>query len=438
MVLENNVADQASNKDHVPLKRSIGLWLLIFYGLGNILGAGIYVLVGKVAGAAGYGAPLSFIGASIAAGFTAFTYGELAARYPVSAGEAVYLYKGFHLNWLSTLVGLLLTLSGIASAAAIANGFAGYFQTLMPLPDTLLIISLILSLGLIAIWGIGESVKLAAVFTTIEILGLLIIAGVGIYAINLDDLSNMTVANDIASYTPPDSHTSTVNIDGKEQPWHLVGIFTGAFLAFYAFIGFEDMINIAEEVKRPQRTLPQATIASLIIATVLYGLISIVAIAVVPPVALSESDAPLALVYQQATGQKPLIITIICLFAVINGALIQIIMGSRILYGMANNGWMPALLGRVNPATQTPIVATLVVVSLLLVFALLLPLLTLVELTSYLILIVFTLVNWALIRIKKQDPTPLGVSSYPMYVPVTGMVLSLAFVVIQLLLSLNY
>ena len=401
--------------EKVELRRSIGLVLLTLYGLGNILGAGIYVLVGKVAGEAGYAAPVSFFIASIAAGFSAFTYAELSARYPVSAGEAVYLYKGFKLNALSGLVGLMLALAGVASAAALAHGFAGYFQEIAHVPENLLVGGLILTLGVIASWGIGESVKVASLLTVIEIAGLVIIATVG-----LDRL----VGDGLTPALPLDNSS-----EGRE--FVLDGIFVGAFLAFYAFIGFEDMINIAEEVKNPQRNLPLATIFSLIAATVLYALISYVSVNVVDPQRLSESNAPLALVYAESTGKDALLITIISLFAVVNGALIQIIMGSRILYGMANNGWMPQFLTSINARTQTPLVSTVIITLALLIFALAFPFVTLVEMTSYLILSVFTLVNWALLRIKKVDPNPEGVKTFPIIIPILGMTVSLLFIVLQ-------
>ncbi|MBV1869595.1 MAG: amino acid permease [Gammaproteobacteria bacterium] len=401
--------------EKVELRRSIGLVLLTLYGLGNILGAGIYVLVGKVAGEAGYAAPVSFFIASIAAGFSAFTYAELSARYPVSAGEAVYLYKGFKLNVLSGLVGLMLALAGVASAAALAHGFAGYFQEIAHVSENLLVGGLILTLGVIASWGIGESVKIASLLTIIELLGLVIIATVG-----LDTLIGDSVIP-----------ASPLGSSRESSEFAIDGIFVGAFLAFYAFIGFEDMINIAEEVENPQRNLPLATILSLIAATALYALISYVSVNVVDPQRLSESNAPLALVYAESTGKDALLITIISLFAVVNGALIQIIMGSRILYGMANNGWMPQFLTSINARTQTPLVSTVIITLALLIFALAFPFVTLVEMTSYLILSVFTLVNWALIRIKKVDPNPEGVKTFPVIIPILGMTVSLLFIVLQ-------
>ncbi len=397
------------------LDRRIGLGLLLLYGLGNILGAGIYVLVGKVAGEAGYGTPLAFLLASVAAGFTVFSYAELSARYPVSAGEAVYLFEGFRKRGLSILVGVLLALSGIASAATISRGFAGYLQAFWVLPESFLIVVFILSLGLIALWGIAESLKFAALLTLAEILGLLMIVWVG-----SDSLTGQVVID-----------LSQIELKEVLSP----GIFLGAFLAFYAFIGFEDMVNIAEEVESPQRNLPLAAVLALAVATLLYCAISWIAVSVVSPVELSASDAPLALVYERASGQSSTIISVIGLLAIVNGALIQIIMGSRIIYGMACRGWMPAVFSQVHPGTKTPMYASVLVIVMLLVFALSMPLLNLAELTSFLVLSVFFMVNAALIKVKALYPNPSGVRVFPVWLPWCGLVISAAFIALKLILE---
>ena len=382
------------------LKRDLGPWLLTFYGLGNILGAGIYVLVGKVAEAAGYYAPLSFILAALIAAFTALTYAELLARFPVAAGEAVYLQEGFGLTWLSVLTGLLIAVAGILSAATITRGFAGYAQVLVQLPDWMLISAVLSALGALACWGIGQSVKAAALITIAELIGLILIIMVGASALgDLPAVFENTPSVDYLSIWP--------------------GIFKGAFLAFYAFIGFEDMVNVAEEVEHPERNMPRAIFAVLFIATVLYGLVALVAIANLSPEKLAASKAPLADIYQMATGQTPLLISLIGLFAVINGALIQIIMASRIFYGMSRRGWLPAVLGSINKSTHTPIIATLMVTGAISGLAIWLPLVSLAKSTSYLILVVFVLVNLALLRIRRQ-PAPDGVLVFPAWVPLVG------------------
>ena len=396
-----------------PLKRTLSLPLITFFGLGNILGAGIYVLVGKVAGPAGIYAPYAFVLASLIASFTAFTYAELSARYPVSAGEAVYLYKGFHWRWLSIVVGMLLVLAGIVSAAAISHGFVGYVQVFFAIPDAVLLVGLILVLGLVAFWGVGESVIVAAIFTVIEIIGLLLVVWVG-----------RDSFGDIHRLIEPAS---------AGDAWISVGLISGAFLAFYAYIGFEDMVNVAEEVKQPQKNLPRAIIISLLVSSALYFLVASVAVLSIEPQQLALSDAPLALVYAHHSNSKPVIITLISLFAVVNGALIQIIMGSRILYGMSCNGWLPAWFKQVHSKRQTPMVATGVVVGLLLLFALALKLVALAEMTSYLILTVFVLINLALLKIKRQEPYPENVKTWPVWIPVCGLVTSLALLVFKVL-----
>ena len=395
------------------LKRSLSLPLLTFYGLGNILGAGIYVLVGKVAGEAGYFAPLAFFIASIIAAISAFTYAELSARYPVSAGEAVYLYEGFGIEKLSLLVGLMISFAGIVSAAAIAHGFAGYLQVFFDLPDWLITSVLLCSLSALAAWGISQSVKVAALLTLIEISGLLIIIFVG---------AEETFQSVQQAPAAPDFMSS----------FSMLGLFAGAFLAFYAYIGFEDMVNIAEEVKNPRRTMPLAILLSVLISTLLYSGITLVAISVIPPQELAQSNAPLADIYTQATGKTPLVITIISMFAVVNGALIQIIMASRLLYGMARRNWLPAFLGKVNRTTRTPINSTLVTLLLMLLFALSLQLVSLAELTSYLVLSVFALVNLALIKIKQKHPHPEGVNVYSIWLPVLGFASTSLFLVFKL------
>ena len=400
---------------HQPaqLKRGLSLWLLVFYGLGNILGAGIYVLVGKVAGSAGLFAPIAFFVASLVAAFTALTYAELVARYPLSAGEAVYVQKGLRLPALSVVVGLLIVLMGSVSAATIARGFIGYLDILIELPDAAAITLLVFVLGATAIWGIVESVSIAALVTLIELLGLgLVLAVAG------DNL--FTIPDRLPELLPP------------MDPVIWQGIMLGAFLACYAFVGFEDMVNVAEEVRNPVRNVPLAILLALGITTLLYAAVSLAAVLTVAPDQLAASNAPLATVYEQATGSKPVVLSIISIFAVVNGALIQIIMSSRILYGMSRQGWLPALFGRVWSTTQTPVAATVAAAGTVLVLALWLPLVTLAKSTSFLVLIVFTLMNLSLLRIKLRDPHPEGIRVVPLWIPAGGIIASLGLLLFQL------
>lgn len=204
-------------KNTVSLKRSLSFQLVTYYGLGNILGAGIYVLVGKVAGHAGMYAPLSFLIASLVAALTAFTYAELSSRYPLSAGEAIYLQQGFNISALSVLVGLLIVLSGALSAATIVRGFVGYVQVLIDLPAEFIMLILVSILCGVASWGITESVRIAALFTFIEVLGLLLIIAV-------------------ASPKAIEFSPQLPELQSLSDPVVLQGVFVGAFLAFYALL----------------------------------------------------------------------------------------------------------------------------------------------------------------------------------------------------------
>jgi APA family basic amino acid/polyamine antiporter len=403
-----------SQEPKVQLRRALSLPLITFYGLGTILGAGIYVLVGKVAGAAGMYAPLAFLLASAVAAFTAFTYAELVARHPFSAAEAVYIQEGLKRRELTILVGLLIVFSGMVSSATIASGFVGYLRVFVDLPDTLVIVLVVLALGVLAAWGILESVTAAAVATVIEIAGLVLII-----AVSWESFA--ALPDRLPELLPP--------LDGTVW-W---GIALGSFLAFYAFIGFEDMVNVAEEVKDPERNMPRAIIIALVGSTILYLLVVTAAVLALPIATLSESEAPLALMFENATGSPPVLIAVISLFAVVNGALIQMIMSSRMLFGMGRAGWLPRVLAQVSGRTRTPLLATAVVTVGVMVFALWLPLVTLAQLTSFAILLVFVLVNLSLIAIKRNQPPPPGIRVYPIWVPYGGLLFALALLAFAML-----
>lgn len=392
------------------LKRSLGLPLAALYGLGNILGAGIYVLVGKVAGFSGTGTTLAFMVAMTTAAFTAFTYMELAGRYPVSASASVYLHKAFGKRWLSVLIGLAMVAGGIASAAALSQGFAGYLTSLVNIPGVVASVGLIILLGLIAIKGICESAKAAAVFTVIEVIGLLLILWFGRGALG---------------------NVETSEVFAVDPAFGIGGLIAGAFLAFYAFIGFEDMVNVAEEAKNPRKTMPLAILIALFASTILYLLVVIVATYTVSPAELAKSDAPLSLVFERSGGNAGLL-SLIGMMATVNGVIVQIIMGSRILYGLAKQGWLSNKLATVHPKNQTPVTATLLVAGLMILGTLLLPLVSLAQLTSLLVLSIFTLVNASLIIIKRRNEKHEGYITVPMAVPVIGTILCIGTIGYQI------
>jgi basic amino acid/polyamine antiporter, APA family len=396
------------------LRRSVNLPMLVFYGLGNIFGAGIYVLVGKIAGIAGIYAPLSFIVACIVVFFTALSYAELCARYPLSAGEAVYVNEGFRVPWLSTLVGLMIAFSGLFSAAAILHGFYGYLNSIVVLPESAIILILVATLGVIAIWGIQESMFFVFILTLIEMLGLGMVIYAGFQYIQIDQINFISLA--------PPLEFSVLHL-----------IIPGAFLAFYAFIGFEDMVNIAEEVKEPTKVIPKAIIITLVIVTFVYVSVVCISIFVMPIDALAQSSAPLKEVYENATGSDGTILSVIAMVAVINGALIQIIMVSRIFYGMGSQGWLPKFLTSVNDKTRTPIASIVVTVGFVFILVNLFELVTLAQFTSFFIFVVFTLVNLSLVFIKHRKPYIEGIKVYPVAIPIIAIIFNLILLGFQVI-----
>jgi basic amino acid/polyamine antiporter, APA family len=392
------------------LNRSLGLPLVTLYGLGNILGAGIYVLIGKVAGFAGESTTLAFVIAMVTAAVTALSYMELSGRYPVSASVSVYLHEAFGKRWLSVAIGLAMVGGGIASAAALAQGFAGYLNVFISVPTIVGSVGLLVVLGAIAMKGIGESAKTAAVLTGLEILGLVLIIWFGRKAFTQMDIHAMTSVDPAVG---------------------LGGVFAGAFLAFYAYIGFEDMVNVAEEAKNPSRTMPLAILISLVVSTVLYLLVVIVSTTVVSPAELADSSAPLTLVFERSGAGNVAVLSLIGVIAAMNGVIVQIIMGSRILYGLANEGWISRRFAVVHKSYKTPVTATLVILAAMIVATAVLPLVSLAQLTSLLVLTIFTLVNASLIVIKRRGGDHAGYVTVPAVIPYLGVLLCVGNVAFQ-------
>lgn len=402
----------------LELKRTITFPLITFYGIGSILGAGIYVLISKIAGISGMYMPFSFIVAGAVAGLSAFSYAEMSSRFPKSAGEAVYVNEAFGLNWLSSIVGWSIVVVAIVSVATLANGIVGYVELFIKIPDWLIKIVIITILYLIALWGVGESVLIAAIITVVELLGLLIIIYSGFESL-------LTFSERWTELIPP--FNSEI----------FSSILFGAFIAFYAYIGFEDMVNMAEEVKNPEKNMPLSIIMVLVITTILYIVVSLVAVLSLPIDRLSSSNAPFADLILKNSNFPVFIIGIISLVAVINGMLIQIIMGSRILYGMAKTDMAPLLFSYVYQKTQVPLISTTFIYIIVIFASLFLPILSLAKLTSTIILIVFATVNMSLIAIKFRERNS-GAKvmkerfSLPLFVPILGLLLTVAFLVFQI------
>jgi amino acid transporter len=387
------------------LKRSLSLFQATLYGLGVTIGAGIYVLIGAAAARAGMQAPIAFLLAAIIMGFSAASFAELGGRLPLAAGEAAYVRSAFRSDKLATMVGLLVIGIAIVSAATVSVGSAGYIAVFVPLPQPVLVTCVVLVMGCIAAWSIAAAVNFAGMMTLIEIGGLVLLIGAG-----------ATRGEELMMRLPE-------SLPSLGSGTALAGILGTALLAVFAFIGFEGLANIAEEVREPQRTLPHAIFLTLIISTILYVLVLWVSLITVPPPELAASGAPIALVFERLTGASPLTMSAIAIVATLNGIIVQMIMSSRVLYGLGMQGDLPSAFAALSPRTQTPLIATFFTTILVWLLAVLVPLDRLADITSHMTLIVFALVNLALIRIKaREHAIPEGVYVAPGWVPWAGLV----------------
>jgi len=379
-----------------------------------MVGGGLYALVGKVAGTSGMLAPLAFLLAATVAFFSALSFSELSARFPASAGESRYVHEAFGRPRLSQVIGWLVVATGVVSAATLADATVGFLLDLVEAHPTLLLVLVVVLLSTIAAWGITESVMVAGVVTAIEV-GTLVV----IVAVRGDVLA--TLPERWGELLPRGSMTEGV------------AVLAGGFLAFYSYLGFEDMVNVAEEVKEPRRNLPRGILMALGITTVLYLAITLVAVLAVPTDQLAAARTPLALVLGDASRASRDALVIVSLLAGVNGALVQIIMAARVIYGMAQEGRAPRALGVVSARTRTPVRATVLIGLVVLVLAAAFPLVALARATSAIILVVFTVVNVALFVIKRRAPEPPpGAPRFPAVVPVVGAALCASLVGFQL------
>lgn len=409
---------QAAMAPPQKLAKSLTLTHAVLYGLGVTIGAGIYVLVGVAAGRSGMHAPLAFIGAAVVMAFTAASFAELGTRMPVSASEAAYAQAAFNRKWFSLCVGLLVVITSIISAATISAGSAGYLSIFLPLPDLWIIAGVVLFMGAVACLATVQSVTFAGIMTLIEIGGLLLIvvAGVSIGPAVVTRLPEMIPAA------------------GDMAVW--IGLSGTTLVAVFAFIGFEHLVNIAEELKDARRTLPRALFLTLGITALVYSLVVWIAVVAVPPQELTASKAPLALVFERLTGMPLITMSAIAIVATLNGVIVHIIMIARVIYGLADQGMLPSALARLNTATGTPLVATAIGVGAVMVFALTLPLSGLADLTARLTLVIFVIINLTLIAIKAREKSaPPDVFVCPLWVPISGFLTSAALLALDLFVT---
>ncbi len=380
------------------LKREASLFQLVAYGIGNIIGAGIYVLVGAASGLAGNAIWLSFFIGAFVAMFTGLSYAELGALYPKAASEYTYVGRAYGNRALSFVTEWTMLLTEIVAAATVSLGFAEYFQSVFVFPVTMVAAFMLLGLTALVMMGIKSSLKINTTLSIIAILGLLIVvaAAVGKFG----------------------------TIDYGYSPQGISGIMAGTILVFFAYIGFDNIANLSEETKDPSNNIPKGLLIALGVSTLLYILVGIAAVSLVPFAQLSTSNAPLALAASQAFGPIAYnVLTAAALLTTINTVLVLLIVGSRIVYGMARENAIPNILARLN-SRHAPYAASIAVLLVALAFVSLGKIDMVARVTSFGSLITFALINLAMIHLRRTAPNlkrgfkaPFSIGT----IPVTGL-----------------
>ncbi|MCB8971460.1 MAG: APC family permease [Thermoleophilales bacterium] len=400
--------DESAGEEETKLARNVGPVLLLLFVVGDILGGGIYTLAGAVGAEVGGAIWLAFLTAFVVALLTACSYAELVSKYPRAAGAALYVNKAFDIPFLTFMIAFAVMASGITSASTLARGFGG--DALSAFVDIKVIpvaIAFMLVIALINARGIAESVRANAVLTCIEVGGLLLVIVIG-----------------LAAFGEPASDFGR-NLEFKEGVGPIFAILSGAGLAFYALIGFEDSVNIAEETERPSRNYPRILFGGLAIAGLLYTAVLLVSSTVIPTGELAKSSAPLVLVGETGPlGVDPKVFSAITLFALANGALINMIMASRLVYGMSEEGIAPGFFGRVLPGRKTPITAIAFTTLLGLILVSTGDLASLADTTVMLLLIAFTAVNISVL-VLRRDPVDHDHFTAPVFAPLVGIAASI-------------
>lgn len=351
------------------------------YGVGLILGAGIYVLIGEAAGFAGNALWLSFILGAIVALFAGLSYSELAALFPKAAAEYIFVKEGFRNGFIGFIVGWLTIVTSIIVAATVALGFAGYMEELTRIPIFVSALVIIGILSAINFLGIRESALLNTIFAFVTIAGLALVIVIGFSA------------------------PVEVEIDYFENPMGFNGIILAFVLVFFAFIGFEDMANVSEEVKKPQKTIPRGIMISVLITAIIYILVSLASIRVVGWEQLSNSSAPLAFVAQQRLGEQGgFVLSVIALFATASTILITLVAGARIFYGMAKDGSLPSKLGIIHSKTKTPWIAVILIFATSCGFVFVGDIVIVANIVVFAVVVTFAMINASVILLRYTRP----------------------------------
>jgi len=385
----------------------MGLFHLTMYGVGLILGAGIYVLIGEAVGFAGNSVWISFLLGTIVAIFAGLSYAELTALFPKAAAEYTFVKHAFKNNFIAFIIGWLTAITSMITAATVALGFGGYFAQFVNLPITVSAILLIAGLSIVNFIGIKESAWANTIFAIITAGGLGLIIFLGM------------------------TFDTTESIDYFDAPNGMTGIILAFVLIFFAFIGFEDMANVAEEVKRPKKTLPRAIILSVVITGIIYVLVALSVVRILNWEELGRSAAPLADVADHAIGfGGGITLSVIALFATASTVLITLVAGSRILYGMARSGSLPLLLSKVHSKTKTPWIAVIGILITAIAFAFIGDIVFVANITVFAVVITFAMINLSVIVLRYTEPelerpfrVPLNIGKFPI-LPLFGFVVT--------------
>ena len=393
------------------LARRLGFWEVTLSGIGMILGAGIYALIGAAAESAGNALWLSFCISALVAFFTALSYMELSSMMPRVGAEYEYATRAVGRN-VGMVVGWMIIFSGILGAATVSLGFAGYLVHLVSVPLFLVAFLLIATLCALLIVGVRESAWVAVAFTLVEVGGLLLIIAAGVPYLG--------------------------SVDYMEMPLGLSGVFAAAALVFFAYQGYEEMVKFSEEAKKPEKTIPLALITALLVSTVLYILVSVSAVSVAGWEILAASPAPFAAVASAAWGaDASLLLSVIALFATSNTVLMMMFAASRISYGMARAGALPGFLAKVNPGRHTPATAILLVSAGAVLFLFAGDIAFIANITNFTLYVTFIVVNLSVIILRYREPgcprpfsIPGRLGRFPLF-PLLGLVTCL-FMLMQL------
>lgn len=399
------------------LKKVMGPKLLLFFVVGDILGTTIYSLTGKVAGKVGGALWVPFVVAFVVAILTACSYLELVGKYPKAGGAPLYIHRAFGVHFLTFLVAFAVMCSGITSASSGAQAISGdYLEEIFPgTPSLPVAIGFIVLIAAINFRGVGESVKLNVFLTAVILLGLALVIVAGGFAI--------FGGNSDPSLSPDPSRLFEFKADTNP----VMAVTSATTLAFFAMIGFEDSVNMAEETHNPSKTFPRALLLGLAITAAIYLLIAIISTVLIPTGALAESDGPLLLVVRAAAPWfPPVLFAVMALFALSNTALINMMMASRLLYGMSEEKVIPKLFGVLHRGRRTPWVSIAFTSLIAVVLVSLLDIESLGSTTSLLLLIVFAIVNVAVLVLRRESVEHHHFRA-PTWAPVLGAVLCAFF-----------